>query len=188
MEMNDTLENWKLTLNRFGMCSCCATFYPFIQQLSNSRVVTCTNAPLLVAQWGEILSEGLFFIFMQLCFHKIVMTEKQMYSVDRQWCLESIHTLRFESIHTLLRRRVWIDSRRHWRSTLYISWPFFKQQKKINLQLTRRAGFEVTGLSEFFRTLIATMFGWNGDISAPDSFSTCSITISPLTQLTVNWK
>ena len=25
-EMNDTLENWKLTLNRFGMCSCCATF------------------------------------------------------------------------------------------------------------------------------------------------------------------
>ena len=25
-----------------------------------------------------------------------------------------------ESIHTLLRRRVWIDSRRHWRSTLYV--------------------------------------------------------------------
>ena len=107
-EMNDTLENWKLTLNRFGMCSCCAihpffvplfhfviskfnnqivwfstrmrwmthcigkletdfesvwnvfmlcNIYPFIQQLSNSRVVTCTNAPLLVTQWGEILSE-----------------------------------------------------------------------------------------------------------------------------------
>jgi hypothetical protein len=56
---------------------------------------------------------------------------------------------------------------------------------KINLQLTR-AGFEVAGLSEFFRTLIATMFGWNGDISAPDSFSAYSITISPLTQLTMN--
>ena len=56
---------------------------------------------------------------------------------------------------------------------------------QINLQLTR-AGFEVAGLSEFFRTLIATMFGWNGDISAPDSFSAYSITISPLTQLTMN--
>jgi len=30
------------------------------------------------------------------------------------------------------------------------------------------------------------MFGWNGNISAPDSFSACSITISPLTKLTVN--
>ena len=72
---------------------------------------------------------------------------------------------------------------------LQFYYKFYSQgiliQKKINLQLTR-AGFEVAGLSEFFRTLIATMFGWNGDISAPDSFSACSITISPLTQLTVN--
>ena len=29
---------------------------------------------------------------------------KTTYSVDRQWRLESIHTLRFESIHTLLSR------------------------------------------------------------------------------------
>ena len=57
--------------------------------------------------------------------------------------------------------------------------------KEINLQLTR-AGFEVAGLSEFFRTLIATMFGWNDNISALDSFSACSIAICPLTQLTVN--
>ena len=47
--------------------------YPFIQQLSNSRVVTCTNAPLLVTQWGEILSEEALFIFMKLCFLKIFM-------------------------------------------------------------------------------------------------------------------
>ena len=52
--------------NVFMLCN----IYPFIQQLSNSRVVTCTNAPLLVAQWGEILSEESLFIFMQLFFTK----------------------------------------------------------------------------------------------------------------------
>ena len=40
--------------------------------------------------------------------------------VDPHTFIESIHTLRFGSIHNLLRRRVWIDSRRHWRSTLYL--------------------------------------------------------------------
>ena len=45
----DFESNW----NVFMLCN----IYPFIQQLSNSRVVTCTNAPLLVTQWGEILSE-----------------------------------------------------------------------------------------------------------------------------------
>ena len=36
---------------------------------------------------------------------KIRLRFQLLYSVDRQWCLESIHTLRIESMHTLLLSR-----------------------------------------------------------------------------------
>ena len=48
--------------------------------------------------------------------------------VDPYPFIELIHTIRFESIHTFfiegmdrLNKRVWIDSRHHWRSTLYVA-------------------------------------------------------------------
>ena len=54
--------------------------------------------------------------------------------------------------------------------------------------LTRRTGIKDAGFGEFLRTLFATMFGWNDDLSAPDySFSAPLFAISPWTQLTVNW-
>ena len=60
------------------------------------------------------------------------------YSVDRQWCLESIHTLN-KRVWIDSNLRVWIDSirgygsilRRHWQSTLYFFQLFPKQYDSL---------------------------------------------------------
>ena len=67
------------------------------KQLWNNEIIN----KLFITKWYYL--NMILLQFWNILFsYKMCVTEKKTYSVDRQWRLESIHTLRIESIYTLL--------------------------------------------------------------------------------------